>query len=72
MISVQMQISDSEAYAKEFTLSQIIGAYHTCCKNIYGFELTNPSLLEIIQTLQKRALIFITLPFPQPACFGSS
>lgn len=52
-ISAQMQISDAEAFAKEVTLSQIIRAYHTRCKNIYGFEWTNPPLLEIIQTLQK-------------------
>lgn len=37
-ISVQMQISDSRAYAKEVPLSQIIRAYHTHCKNIYWFK----------------------------------
>lgn len=52
-ISVQMQTSDSEAYAKEVTQSQITRAYHMCCKNIYGCEWTNPFLLEIIRTLHK-------------------
>lgn len=33
-ISVQMQISDSGSIAEEVTLSQIIRAYHTHCRNI--------------------------------------
>lgn len=38
-MSAQMQISDSEAYAKEVNLSQII----THCKNIYGLKINKSS-----------------------------
>ena len=59
-ISAQMQISDSEAYAEEVTPSRFIRAYHAHCKDICGFALINPPLLEIIQTLQ------FTLHYPPP------
>lgn len=37
---------------KRLPLPQIIRAYHTHCRDICGFALINPPLLEIIQTLQ--------------------
>lgn len=45
---------------KRLPLPQIIRAYHTHCKDICGFALINPPLLEIIQTLQ------FTLHYPPP------
>lgn len=48
---IAMQISDSEAYAKEVSVSQIPRAYHARYKTSYGLKLANPSPLEFIQTL---------------------
>lgn len=58
----------TDANARFWSLCQrgypVTRAYHTRCKKIYGFKLTNPPLLEIIQSLQKGLQFTLHCPSP--------
>lgn len=70
-VSVLMQISDFEVFAKGVTLSWVMRTYGTCCKNMQGVWIYKSPSSGNYTDPSRRILIYITLPFPHPTSFGS-